>query len=170
MKITAIKTMPRQELEKYAIALKKEITRSVNYREEISELKKRISQLNYFKNIDKLDDETRNLNNTKANIILFKMFGVDIAEKSRKKENVKARQFFYKYFSTGKYSYRYLAKLLHDSSSDNNIIRCSHDHTCVINSIKGFDNFYILEPNYKKDYDLFVEKMKDVTDDVPNAS
>lgn len=160
--------MPRIDLETYAITLKMELTKSQRQKNEIEILKKRINELYYLQGLDKVEDDIKQLEHVKANIILYKMFGVDIAKKTRKREYVKCRQFFYRYFYRGQITYKYVSKLLAESSTNENIIKANQDHSTVIHAIDEFNNFYQIEPQYKKEYDLFVEKMKEVT--VENAS
>jgi len=107
----------------------------------------------------------------KANLILFQMFGVDVAERSRRISNVTAREMFCNYFREKGIGLLEISKLIIDSS--NLPIKNLYDHSTIINCLKNFDKHYQLEKKFKKEYNTFVNAMKvQITflEDLQNAS
>ena len=107
----------------------------------------------------------------KANLILFQMLGVDVAERSRRISNVTAREMFCNYFREKGIGLLEISKLIIDSS--NLPIKNLYDHSTIINCLKNFDKHYQLEKKFKKEYNTFVNAMKvQITflEDLQNAS
>jgi hypothetical protein len=107
----------------------------------------------------------------KANLILFQMYGVDVAERSRRISNVTAREMFCNYFREKGTGLLEISKLIIDSS--NLPVKNLYDHSTIINCLKNFDKHYQIEKKFKREYDTFAQAMRvqnTFIEDLQNAS
>lgn len=124
----------------------------------IEQLKKRIEVLETF--VLKIDYSKQTAKYTEIYKVVQSAFNhyfeVNICARERKKENVRARQMYYKYMR------------IHTGLSLYNIsktVGLGHDHSTIIHSLNEFDERVVVDRDYRYDWmkvnDLIKQKIKD---------
>lgn len=96
-----------------------------------------------------------------AYLVLCRMFYGDISLKSRKREMVQGRQFFYNYVRLNtKLSLSEMSHRLCQMSLNPHGLKNIQDHSTVIHALEEFEKFYIMDKKYKAQYDEFINKLE----------
>lgn len=134
--MTAIET--QQERIETLLSLK------TNHLEQLEVINQELKELGYEKDLS--DDEVVNKLIESINLVLK----TNIRVKSRTAVVVKGRQFFYNYLRANtSFSLKEIASKL-----------MLQDHSTIIHGINQFENYYVYDKSYKRQYDKCIEIFK----------